>query len=797
MKNKFNVSAVLAAIFPFISMANSIDGVVVNQQGKPVAGANIEIEGTSTSIKTDENGEFKLVNLNVGDNKIHVVAKGFAHLHQHVEIPENGLQQYIIKLNRTPIEVIDVQAAPVHLSIMESATPVNVIAGEALRRQQASTLGDSLEKLAGVNTNYHGNVASTPIIRGLSGPRVLIAQNGLDVGDVSRVGPDHSVATEASTAQQIEVLRGPATLFYGSGAIGGVVNVVDSRVPIDKQTRGEWQIETSSVNNKKLGAFNLTSGAGSLAFYVDGYWREADEYKTPLAGEQETIANSAEESNGFTLGSSYLLDNGYFGVSVEQFNREYGIPGHSHSTEESAEAESVFADLEQTRVQLLAELTFDNKWLNKLNVRASASDYQHAEIENHSVGTLFENSTEEVKFELLHNPLEKWNGGLSLHYKNSEISAQGDEAFTPPSQSQTFAVALMEEAHFHDVLLQLGGRVEQVELTANQLLLPTLEVHDHDADSDGAHGHVNEHQSEQNITRVFSVDQSFTPVSLSAGIVWDFLPSYNMGVSISRSQRAPSASELMSFGPHIGTRSYEIGALFTLVEDAHGHEFELSNQTIELETARNIDFTLRKTQGDFGFVLNAFYNQVDNYYYQVATGLYAEFSHDHDHDHGHGEEEGGHDEHASELPVYLFKTDDVVLKGFEAQLAWQVTNAFKTSLFSDYVRATLNSGGDLPRTPPLRVGTQFQYQNAQLSAQLDITRYQKQDKISDFETATDGYTLVDVNVSYDLPLLNLDTSLYLKVSNLTDTEARVHTSFLKDLAPRPGRNITAGIRGYF
>jgi iron complex outermembrane receptor protein len=248
---------------------------------------------------------------------------------------------------------------------MESASPVSVLAGERLRRQQSSSLGDSLEKIVGVHTSFHAKVASTPIIRGLSGPRVKIAQNGLDVSDVSRVGPDHSVASEASTAQQIEVLRGPATLFYGSGAIGGVVNIVDGRVPTDSTTRGEWLVETNSVDDQRLGSFNLTTGTDSFAFYADGYVRESNDYEVPVAPELEeeghdeeghddahskVVENSAEESSGLTLGASYLFDKGYVGISVEQFDRKYGIPGHSHGEEEAheheEEEEGVFADLE-------------------------------------------------------------------------------------------------------------------------------------------------------------------------------------------------------------------------------------------------------------------------------------------------------------------------------------------------------------------------------------------------------------------------------------------------------------------
>ncbi len=215
-----------------------------------------------------------------------------------------------------------------------------------------------------------------------------------------------------------------------------------------------------------------------------------------------------------------------------------------------------------------------------------------------------------------------------------------------------------------------------------------------------------------------------------------------------------------------------------------------------------------------GFVFNAFYNQVDNYYYQIETGLFADDGHNHDHgsgehdhgehDHGadehdHGEDEHGGDEHdhGGELPVFVFQTDDVELYGFEAQVAWQVNDAFKATVFSDYVRAKLKDGGDLPRIPPLRIGAEFNYDFKEFSANLDVIRYQEQDKISEFETSTDGYTMINATVSYQLPITSQDILLYVQGTNLADTEARVHSSFLKDIAPRPGRSFAVGLRGYF
>ncbi|MDQ2044086.1 TonB-dependent receptor [Pseudoalteromonas sp. 20-92] len=806
MKKKSQLALLIAALFPASVLAKTIQGTVVNTQGSAISNAVIELEGSDIKVTTDKNGHFVIAKLNNGLKELHIVAPGYAHLHRDITIDTDETRSVSFSLQRSPIEVIDIEATPIHMSAMESASPVSVLSGEKLRRDQAATLGDTLEKLPGVNTNFHGKVASTPIIRGLSGPRVLITQNGLDVSDVSRVGPDHSVASEASTAQQIEVLRGPATLFYGSGAIGGVVNIVDNRVPTDSTTRGEWNVEHNSVDNQKVASFNATTGTDSVAFYADAFWREADDYEVPVAADIDsdgeshsgdyTVENSNEESDGFTVGASYLMDNGFIGLAVEQFNRQYGIPGHTHGEEEeeeeeeehSDEEESVFADLEQTKVQLLGEFNLNNKWLNKVNLRAGHTDYEHAEIEGGAVGTTFKNETNELRIDLLHNQFSEWNGGFSFHYKNSDVEAQGEEAFTPPSETESFAVALMEERHFGDFLVQLGGRIERVELNASNVLLPSIDAHAHN-ESDEHDDH--NHEEETNFTRVFDAEHEFTPVSLSAGVVWDFTPNYNLGLSVSRSERAPSASELLSFGPHIGTATYEVGALFDLDEDGH---LGLSEQTIDLETANNIDLTFRKTQGDIGFIFNAFYNQVDNYYYQINTGLYAESGHNHDEDeHNHDDE----DEHSEELPVYLFKTDDVILHGFEAQIAWQLTDEFKLDLFSDYVRARLKDGGDLPRTPPLRFGSELSYNTEKLSAHIHVTRYQDQDRTAPEETATDGYTLIDASVSYDLSILNQDLSLYLKGTNLTDTEARVHSSFLKEIAPRPGRSFALGIRGYF
>lgn len=820
------VAALLSLMYSAGALAQSVEGIVTDKNGKALVNATVEVMGTNLRTTTDVEGQFRFTDLKGSSAEIHVSARGFAHLNKTLTITKDVNSRVTIALPRSPIEVIDVTATPLHASVMESAAPVSVLSGDTLRRQQASTLGDTLEKLVGVNTNFHANVASTPIIRGLSGPRVLIAQNGLDVSDVSRVGPDHAVATEVSTVRQIEVLRGPSTLFFGSGAIGGVVNVVDERVPTNSDSRGEWLFETDSINDQKLGSFSIKTGTDSFAFYGDGFFRDSDDYEVPVNPESEegheehdddhdhnhehggnyTVQNSAEESSGYTFGTSYLFDSGYVGVSIGRLERMYGIPGHSHG---DSEEENIFADLMLNRYQLIGEVALDNEWLSAINFRASYSDYEHAEIEMGVAGTNFKNETTEARVDLLHQSILGWRGGLSLHYKNSDVEAQGSEAFTPPSTNEMFALALMEERHFGDVLVQLGARIERVALTADNVRLPLLDAHAHNEDHGDDHG-----DSGISVTRIFTADHEFTPITLSAGAVWDFTPGYNVGISLSRSERAPSASELLSFGPHIGTRTYEVGALFALKMSDDEPAFGLTDVAIDLETSKNIDLTLRKTQGNVGFIFNAFYNQVDNYYYQIDTGLFADDGHNHDHggDDGHdhsghdhsGHDHSGHDhgsvdeqDHSGELPVFIFQTDDVELYGFEAQVAWQVNDAFKATVFSDYVRARLKDGGDLPRTPPLRIGAEFSYDFQNLNTNLDLIRYQEQDEIAEFETETDGYTMVNATVSYQLPITNQDIMLYLQGTNLMNTEARVHSSFLKDIAPRPGRSFAVGLRGYF
>ena len=794
--NKFTLlaSAFALATSSTQVLAEQITGLITNEEGKIISGATVKVMGTNIVASTDNTGRFNLT-VELGKYELHVVASAYVHKNIQVDLAKNQNPELTVQLDKSALEIIDVSATPFHSSNIESALPITVLHGESLRMRQANTLGDTLNKEVGVHSSFHGGVASTPIIRGLDGPRVLITQNGLDAGDASRVGPDHAVSTETSTSERIEVLRGPATLFYGSGAIGGVVNIVNDSIPKSTETSGEWLTEYNSNNEQTLASGSFTSGTGNIAVHADGFYRDSENYQIPEKDGVDEVANSAAESSGFTLGTSYLLDNGFVGLSYQNLEQEYGIPGHSHGDEDI----EVSADLTQNRFQLLSELSFDSNVIKSLNTKVGYTDYRHTEVELGLVGTTFDNESIEARIELLHQDFLDWRGGLSLHYKQSDFTAVGEEAFTPPSETNSLGLAWIEERHFGDFLVQLGARIERTEVTAAKVRLPELELvksaqDDHGADDDAGHdSHDHGAHATQGYTRNFTVEHVFTPVSLSAGLVWDFTDGYNVGLSLSHSERAPSAAELLSFGPHIGTGSYEVGALFALHND-HGEaaHFGLTDHDIVMETANNIDLSLRKFKGDFGFIFNAFYNQIDDYYYEQATGFSAGDGHDHSgHDHGDEVEE------AHTLPLYTFTAQDVSLYGFEAQLVWQVTDEFTWRVQGDVLRARLDEGGELPRTPPARIATEFSYQGDSVSADLFISHYFEQTHTAKLETSTDSYVMVDANVNYHFSLGQHDLAVYLKAINLTDEYAQVHTSFLKDLTPLAGRSVALGLRGSF
>ncbi len=746
--------------------AAKVTGVIKDTNGKAVEGAVVTVKGSNARSVTDENGRYQLDN--VGDGHLHMHVVSSRHIHGDKEFDDfSGDRTVDFVLKASSIENIVITANSLQSSVLESVTPVNVLAGDELRKRQAPTLGETLKSTPGINSSYFGPVASSPIIRGNDGPRVKITQNSLDVSDASRVGVDHNVGVDAGTATQIEVLRGPATLQYGSGAIGGVVNVVDNRIPrtLTDGIEGEAELRHETASDEKFSKIDLNASAGKVAFHIDAFNRETNDVEIPGFAESEpdegeepgTLESSSINATSVTAGLSYIGDRGYIGFSVQQLDNLYGIPGHHEEEEgeeeEEEEEEGVNLDVDSTRYQLAGELLRPFEGINNIKLAVGYTDYEHVELEGDEIGTLFANETTELRLSAEHESIGGWHGTFGLNASTVNFLAVGDEAFTPPSDTETFALYLVEEKRVGDVTWKVGGRIERNELSADPFGVPLAGF-------------------EEAVT-IDLPDLDFTSVSLSGGFNWEYKEGYSFAINLSRSERAPTQQELFSAGEHVATQTFDLGAFFTT--DANG-DIILSGAGIEEEVANNIDVTLRKFSGNWGYTFTAFYNQVDDYLFQADSGFLFEDDED--------------------LPIQNFRQEDADLFGFEAQVSYQINEIFSFTAFSDFIRADVDSG-DLPRIPPLRIGGELAFVYQGWDGDIGVTWYDDQDRVAEFETETDGYTLLEAGLNYTWETQSTDWIFFARGTNLTDEEARVHTSFLVDLAPLPGRGFTMGVRAQF
>ena len=789
-------AAVFMAFTAQVAMATTIKGKVTNEAGEAVAGAEVRIEGSKQVTYTDAQGNYEFKGVQVPHVHLHVYSPDYVHGDNDLgDINSDQVADFVL----TPVSVenIVVTASVLGSSVLESVTPVSVIDEYKLRKIQAETLGETLKNTPGVHSTYFGPVASSPVIRGNDGPRVKIVQNGLDVSDVSRIGPDHNVAANSTSATQVEVLRGPATLQYGSGAIGGVVNVVDNRIPREVPTSLEGDVEANyaTVNDGKFGRFNLTGGQKNIAFHVDGFKRKTDNadipgYASVIPDEDEqpgTLESSAMDTTNLTAGLSLVDEEGYFGFSVEKLDNFYGVPGHSHHHEEEHEGETeeehaehageegTNLDVDMTRYQAAGEWYSPYTGISSLKFGAAYTDYEHVEIEDGQVGTRFTNQGSDIRLAATHADIDAWHGVFGLQYHNSDYTAEGDEAYTPPTETESMALFLVEQKKFGSVILELGGRLERTTYNADSIDFE-LEVAEHE-----------EHEL------AFNFDEyAFTSSSLSAGLNWEYIPGYSVALTLSRNERAPSMQELFSAGQHLATQTFEVGLVYDMDEEGEVSE---NLRSVKEEVSNNIDLTFRKFSGDSGYTLSFFYNQADDYIYQSATGLTA-LSHAHEEEENGVDEIEAHDEHAEEgTPVYYFNQDDATIYGMEAEGFVDLNLNWRISVFGDYIRAKIDSD-NLPRIPPLRLGSTISYEGEALSSALSVVWYDDQTKTTEYETPTEGYTLVNVSVDYRVSDTQ-DWTVYVRANNLFDKEARVHTSFLKDQTPLPGRNFTLGTRFSF
>ncbi len=421
------------------------------------------------------------------------------------------------------LDRVVVTASPLRQTAEELSQPVEVLSGERLDQAKSATLGETLDKLPGVQTSNFGAGVGRPIIRGLDGPRVGVLSGGLSSQDVSTISQDHATAIEPFLADQIEVLKGPATLLYGSGAIGGVVNIVDGRIAerrLEDTISGRAELRYDSVNKGRTAMARVdASGAdGALVVHADGVYRDQDDYDTP-DGKQ---LNSFVETRTGGLGVSYIGADGFIGMSASRYDNRYGNPGEPGDP--SAGEAGVSLDMLQNRFEMKAGIDKDFWIFDGLRGSFASTTYEHTEFEGADVGTFFTNEADEGRLELTHKAFGQWTGAVGLQLGSRVFEAIGEEAFVPRTKTRAQGLFWMEHGQWDALQIDLGVRADRVRTDA-----------------------------------AGQARRTFTPLSLSAGALWRFNDAWRVTLNLDRAERAPAEEELYADGPHVATASYEIG----------------------------------------------------------------------------------------------------------------------------------------------------------------------------------------------------------------------------------------------
>lgn len=617
--------------------------------------------------------------------------------------------------------------------------PAKVLSGPELRNKLGTSLGETLSHELGVSASAFGAGASRPIIRGMEGPRIKILENGMSVSDVSTISNDHAVAAEASTARQIEILRGPAALLYGSGAIGGLVNVVNDRIPTELSPRpaGEAELRAGSVNRERSLSFSADGSSGSIGLHLDGSARNTGDYRIPGFAALDnpnssygTLPSSFTHERTFGFGGSHIAHWGYIGASVDTRDDHYGIP-----TDEKS-----FIDLSQTRLRVEGLIRQPLASFESLKFKLASSDYHHTEkAEDGTPQTNFSNKAFETRWELAHRPLAGWHGTLGLQTEQSKFSAlsanTGLPDTVPVAKSTSIAGFAVEERDFGPVHASAGLRLESVDRRPEDAGLPK---------------------------------RSFTLASSSAGALWRFMPGYGFGVTLSLAQRAPAIEELYSSGPHESTATFDIG-----------------DTKLQKETSRNIELTLQKNEGLVRWKVNVFENRVNNYIFGRTDGAMVD--------------ETGVPKTDGEFMLRQWAQGDATIRGAEGEISYNLHGeGISLRTFADTSRGTLDNAGNLPLQPATRFGVDTGYRRGPWRSGVSVLHALRQDRLASFETlATPAYTQLDANLSYTQHVGTTRWTWFAIAKNLLNQDIRLSTSLLRNVAPQPGRSLIIGIRTRF
>lgn len=652
------------------------------------------------------------------------------------------------------------------LQRLDMLAGTSVIQAEDLQRNAAGQIGDMLAKVPGVSASSFSPGASRPILRGFSGDRVRVLQDGIGSIDASNTSADHAVTIDPLTAERIEVLRGPAVLLYGSSAIGGAVNVLDKRIPRRVPDEAVHIDATAALDT----AYDLREGgasfdvpvSGNVAVHVDGSYRTTNDVEIPgfaastglrgdllaeAAAEEGidpdhaahlreaadvagTLPGSATTTWSLGSGLAWIGPGGSLGASVGYFDTSYGVPerpGLAHEEAAPGAPEGVSIGLQQLRADLRGSVDLGGGFFEQATTRWGYSDYKHVEYEGGEVGTTFLVQGVEGRVELIQRDRGGWKGSFGGQVMLRDFEAIGDEAFVPANTTRSLALFTLQEVALDPFEVELGARYERTDMTA-----------------DGP-----------------GLTRGFDSLSAALGLAYSPAPGVRLGLNGSRAARAPSAEELFADGPHIATQQYEQG-----------------NPALRQETALGLEGYARATLGGAEFGVSVYRTWFDDFVYLQDTGALIDG-----------------------LPVYANRQQGADHFGVEAEASFPLYRGDGFSLVADvqgdYVRATLADGSPVPRMPPLSLLGALEWQGDLFDARAEVQWFDRQGRVAALETPTDGFAMVNLSVAWK-PLRGSDNvTVMLQADNLLDAEGRRHASFTKDFVPLAGRNLKLSLRSSF
>jgi iron complex outermembrane receptor protein len=748
------LAAVLAAAgaaraaTPNPDVAPPIVGTVRDAAGNGLPNARIVILELNRTILSANDGSFVIRAIRPGTYHLDVTLLGYAPSHAVATVPVDGPDvrvDIVLRPTVLSLEGINVTASP------RSADPLNItqstveLSGKALERNLGSTVAQTLSSQPGLSTRYGGPAASTPIIRGMAGERVLVVQNGQRTGDLSSTSADHALSVDPLAASRIEVVRGPASLLYGNNALGGVVNVISTDIPttIPGEASGFLAAQGESVNpgGALTGEITLPLGE-TLAISARGGGRRMEDVRT---GGGTTLENTFYNNAYGTAGLGYVTEEFQAGLSLGGYTFEYGLPVPIHEDEAPEEHdehdEGISIDGNRLEANGRATLAFGDRGFTTLRLDANAQRYRHDEIEaNGEVGTRFKLDTQTggLTAKTLFGRLD---GAVGISVLRKDYSPEGEEALTPGAESRTAGVFIYQE-------LPLGAEEDG----------PSLQL--------GARYDIyNVRPDETDDERFAGVrKRDFSNVSGSLGVNVPVTDELSASVSVAQSFRAPTVEELFSNAFHHAAGTYDVG-----------------DPDLELEVNRGAEAVLRAQSERINAQVAAFYSRIDNYITAEVMGDTAIFDE--------------HDGEEIDVPLNRFRQDDAHLRGMEGQVEAVVGRNLVLGVMGDFVRGDFIGGGALPFMPAARVGGSARWDDGTYSLGLEARHAFAQERAELEEFRTDAYTLVNASAGLSLRRGGRIHSIVLRADNLLDETYREPTSRI--LVPSPGRNLSLVYRILF